>query len=114
MLKMVSLSNRNVDSVIIFPEEFPIFTEAQPEQPLKYLMLLEGTSFVPIRASCPDRNEGRMIISEINKLLNMGLREITFNLFQDALPNIKELRKQAMLNQLCIKDNSCKDPLIAD
>lgn len=114
MLKMAALSNRNIDSVLIFPEEFPIFTKAQPEHPLRYLMLSEGSNFAPIRASCPDTKKGRMIISEINKLLNKGLRTIAFNLFQDALPNIQEIRDQAVLNQLCIKDNSCKDPLIAD
>jgi len=111
MLKMASIPNRSVDSVLIFPEEFPIFTKAQPDHPLRYLMLSEGSNFAPIRASCPDTKEGRMIISEINKLLNNGLRTLAFNLFQDVLPNIKEIREQAVLNQLCIKDNSCKDPL---
>ena len=114
MLKMAALSNRNVDSVLIFPEEFPIFTKAQPGHPLKYLTLSEGNSFAPIRASCPDTQAGRMIISEVNKLLNNGLRTVIFNLFQNALPNIKEIREQAVLNQRCIEDKSCKDPLIAD
>lgn len=86
MLKMAVLSNRNVDSVLIFPEEFPIFSEAQPEHPLKYLMLSEGSNFAPIRASCPDTKEGMRIISGINKLLNKGLRTIAFHLFRDALP----------------------------
>jgi len=114
MLKMASISNRNVDSVLIFPEEFPIFSAAQPNHPLKYLTLSEGSNFAPIRASCPDTKEGRMIISKINKLLNNGLRTVAFNLFQQVLPNIKEIRQQAVLNQICIKDNSCKDPLIAE
>jgi len=114
MLKMAAIPNRNVDSVLIFPEEFPIFTKAQLGHPLKYLMLSEGSNFAPIRASCPDTEAGRMIISEVNKLLNNGLRAIAFNLFKNALPNIKEIREQAVFNQLCIKDNSCKDPLIAD
>ena len=114
MLKMAAILNRNVDSVLIFPEEFPIFTNAQPNHPLKYLTLTEGSNFAPIRASCPDTEEGRIIISEVNKLLNNGLRTTAFNLFQAALPNIKEIREQAILNQQCIKDSSCKDPLIAD
>ena len=112
MLKMATISNRNVDSVLIFPEEFPIFSKQYPKHPLKYLMLSEGISFAPIRASCPNTEEGRMIISEINELLNAGLRKKAFNLFQDALPNITEIRDRATLNQLCIKDSSCKDPLI--
>ena|GEM_PF-3134723 len=114
MLKMAALANRNVDSALIFPEEFPIFSETQAEHPLKYLMLSEGSNFAPIRASCPNTKEGKRIISKINELLNNGLRTAAFNLFQEALPNIKEIREQAVLNQLCIKDNSCKDPLIAD
>jgi len=114
MLKMATISNRNVDSVLIFPEELPIFSQQQSDHSLKYLMLSEGSNFAPIRASCPNTKEGRMIISEINKLLNNGLRTVAFNLFQEALPNIKEIRAQAALNQLCIKDNNCKDPLIVD
>ena len=112
MLKMATISNRNVDSALIFPEEFPIFEKENPDHPLKYLMLLEGSSFAPIRASCPNTKEGRLIISEINKMLNEGLRQKAFKIFQDALPNIIEIRDQAIINQLCIKDNSCNDPLI--
>ncbi len=112
MLRLANVSNRNVDSVLIFPEEFPIFEKIYPQHSLEYLMLLEGNNFAPIRASCPDTDQGRMIISKINEMLNEGLREKVFELFLDALPSIIEIRKQARLNQVCIKDNSCKDPLV--
>ncbi len=112
MLRLANVSNRNVDSVLIFPEEFPIFEKTYPDHSLEYLMLSEGNSFAPIRASCPDTKQGRMIISKINKLLNEGLREKAFELFLDALPNIIEIREQARLNQNCINDNACKDPLV--
>jgi len=111
MLKMASILNRNIDSVLIFPEEFHIFAKEQTKQPLEYLMLLEGSNFAPIRASCPNTKTGRMIISEINKMLDEGLREKAFKLFLDALPNFVEIREQAIFNQLCINDNSCRDPL---
>lgn len=75
-------------------------------------MLSEGTNFAPIRASCPDTKIGRIIISEINNLLDKGLRDKVFKLFLDALPDIPEIKQQARHNQHCIKDNSCKDPLI--
>ncbi len=111
MLKMASISNRGVDSVLLFPEEFHVFAKEKAEQPLEYLMLLEGSNFAPIRASCPDTKTGRMIISEINKMLDDGLRDKALTLFLDALPNFVEIREQAIFNQLCIKDNACKDPL---
>ena len=111
MLKMASIANRNIESVLIFPEEFSMFSKESPDHPLKYLMLSEGHSFAPIRASCPNTKEGRLIIAGINKLLDDGLRTKAFNLFQDALPNIIEIRVQAALNQGCIKDHACKDPL---
>jgi hypothetical protein len=112
MLKMANITNRNIDSVLIFPEELPIFAKGNPNHSLEYLMLLEGNSFAPIRANCPDTKVGRSIISEINKMLNEGLREKAFWLFLDALPNHDEIREQAIFNQRCIKDSSCKDPLI--
>ena len=111
MLKMASIPNRNIDSVLIFPEEFHIFTQEQPNHTLEYMMLLEGNNFAPIRASCPNTKAGRMIISEINNMLDEGLRGKAFKLFLDALPNLAEIREQAIFNQLCIKDNSCSDPL---
>jgi len=112
MLKMANIPNRNIDSVLIFPEEFPVFEKENPDHSLEYLMLSEGSSFAPIRASCPDTSTGRMIIAEINTLLNDGLRKDVFKLFQEALPNIHEIREQAIINQRCIKDNSCRDPLV--
>jgi len=111
MLKMANISNRNIDSVLIFPEELPIFAKEQPNHSLEYLMLSEGNSFVPIRASCPDTKAGRAIITEINKMLNEGLRKKAFTLFLEALPNHSGIREQAIFNQRCITDNSCKDPL---
>jgi len=112
MLKVANHTKRNVGSVLIFPEEFEIFSKENPDHSLEYLMLHEGTSFAPIRASCPNTKEGRLIIKKINALLNKGLRKRIFQSFLNALPNIYEIREQAKLNQACIKDNSCKDPLI--
>ena len=112
MLKVANHTNRNVDSVLIFPEEFVVFSKENPNHSLEYLMLQEGTSFAPIRASCPDTQEGRLIIKKINELLNTGLRSKILQSFQNALPNIHEIREQAKLNQACIQDYSCKDPLI--
>ena len=112
MLKMANISNRNIDSVLIFPEEFPVFEKENPDHSLEYLMLSEGSNFAPIRASCPNTKTGRMIMTEINKLLNQGLRKEVFKLFQQALPNIHEIRQQAIINQGCIKNNSCRDPLV--
>jgi len=111
MLKMATIENRNVDSVLVFPEEFSQFSKDYPGHSLQYLTLSEGSSFAPIRASCPNTMVGREIISGINKLLSTGLREKAFKLFQDALPDMVEIRDQAVLNQFCIKDNTCKDPL---
>ncbi len=112
MLKVANHIKRNVDSVLIFPEEFAIFSKENPDHSLEYLLLNEGTSFAPIRASCPNTQEGRMIIKKINVLLNNGLRENILQSFKNALPNIEEIREQAKLNQTCIQHNSCKDPLI--
>jgi hypothetical protein len=44
-------------------------------------------------------------------MLDEGLREKAFKLFQEALPDITEIREQALLNRQCIKNNSCLDPL---
>mgnify|MGYP000428926126 FL=1 len=112
LLRIANTANRNVDSALIFPEEFTIFANEYPYHSLKYLTLSEGTSFAPIRASCPDTESGRFIISKINDLLDDGLRERAFALFLKALPDIFEIKRQARINQLCIKDHSCKDPLI--
>jgi len=98
LLKMATIPNRNIDSVLIFPEEFHLFTKGQTKQTLEYLMLLEGSNFAPIRASCPNTKAGRMIISEINKMLDEGLRDKAFKLFLDALPNFAEIREQATFN----------------
>lgn len=111
MLTMASIKNRQVGSVLIFPEEFTNFTRTHPQYSLNYLMLSEGSNFAPIRASCPNTEEGRKIISKINQLLDDGLRDRAFQWFLDELPNIPEIRKQARINQECIKDRSCKDPL---
>ncbi len=112
MLKVANHKSRNVGSVLIFPEEFAIFSKENPGHSLEYLMLIEGTSFAPIRASCPNTKKGISIIKKINVLLNSGLRDIILQSFQNALPNIVEIREQAKLNQVCIQDHSCKDPLI--
>ncbi len=112
LLRIANTANRNVDSALIFPEEFTIFANEYSHHSLKYLTLSEGTSFAPIRASCPDTQAGRLIISKINDLLNDGLRERAFALFLEALPDIIEIKQQAKINQRCIKDHSCKDPLI--
>lgn len=112
MLKMADESNRNVDSVLIFPEEFQVYVNDHPKHSLEYMMLSEGSSFAPIRASCPDTPTGRKIIAEVNRLLGEGLRDKIFNIFQNVLPDIVEIRQQAKVNQQCIKDSSCKDPLI--
>lgn len=111
LLKMADVKSRDVGSVLLFPEEYQVFNKAYPDHSLEYLMLSEGTSFAPIRASCPDTPDGRLIITEINKLLNDGLRAEVYKLFLEALPNIKEIEIQAKINQQCIKDSSCKDPL---
>jgi hypothetical protein len=112
MLKMASTENRGVGSVLIFPEEFAIFEQKYPNHPLRYLLLSEGSNFAPIRASCPNTKEGKAVISIINQLLDDGLRTQAFSWFLDALPNIQEIRHQALLNQKCIDYHSCKDPLI--
>lgn len=112
MLKMATVKSRQVDSVLIFPEEFANFSKENPEHELKYLMLEEGISFAPIRASCPNTESGRQIISKINKLLDEGLRAKALKLFLDALPDMQEIKEQAIRNQHCIKLNQCKDPLI--
>lgn len=112
MLKMANISNRNIDSVLIFPEEFPVFEKQNPNHSLEYLMLSEGSNFAPIRASCPNTKQGQLIIATVNMLLKQGLREKVFSLFLEALPDIKEIREQALLNQRCISDDSCKDPLV--
>lgn len=111
LLKMADVGNRGVGSVLLFPEEYQVFNKAYPDHSLEYLMLSEGSSFAPIRASCPDTQQGRMIMTEIDRLLNEGLRDEIFNLFLEALPNIAEIKEQARVNQYCIKDSSCKDPL---
>jgi len=112
MMRMADAGNRGVDSVLVFPEEFVVFENTYPDHSLEYLALSEGTSFAPIRASCPDTEQGRLIISSINKMLDEGLRDKAFNLFLEALPNIVEIQQQAKFNQRCIKDNSCIDPLV--
>jgi len=112
MLRMADAGNREVDSALVFPEEFVIFEEGYPDHSLEYLALSEGISFAPIRASCPDTEQGRLIISTINKMLDEGLREKAFNLFLGALPNIDEIQQQAKFNQRCIEDHSCIDPLV--
>jgi len=111
MLKMATIENRRVSSVLVFPEEFSIFTRMHPKHSLKYLMLSEGSNFAPIRASCPDTEEGRRVVSAINRLLDDGLRQEALNWFLDALPDIPEIREQARVNQRCIQDASCTDPL---
>jgi len=112
MMRMADAANRDVDSVLVFPEEFVIFEEGYPDHSLEYLALSEGISFAPIRASCPDTEQGRLIISTINNMLDEGLRDKAFHLFLEALPNIVEIQQQAKFNQRCIKDNSCVDPLV--
>ncbi len=112
LLKMANTPNREVDSVLIFPEEYTVFDKQNSDHTLEYLMLKEGSSFAPIRASCPDTQQGRMIVSEINKLLNNGLRDKIFVLFQKALPDISEIQEKAAFNQHCIKNGVCRDPLI--
>jgi len=111
LLKMANVESRGVGSVLLFPEEYQVFNKAYPDHSLEYLMLLEGSSFAPIRASCPDTQQGRIIMAEIDKMLNEGLRDEIFNLFLEALPNIAEIKEQARINQYCIEDSSCKDPL---
>jgi len=111
LLRMADVDSRNVGSVLLFPEEYQMFDNAYPNHSLEYLMLSEGSSFAPIRASCPDTQQGKAIIAEINRMLNDGLRTEVFKLFLEALPNIKEIKQQAKINQQCIKDSSCKDPL---
>jgi len=111
LLKMADVYSRDVGSVLLFPEEYQIFDKTYPDHSLEYLMLSEGSSFAPIRASCPDTPHGRVIIAEINRMLNDGLRTKVFKLFLEALPNISEIQQQAKINQQCIKDSSCKDPL---
>lgn len=111
LLRIANTASRGVDSALIFPEEFSIFANEYPHHSLEYLTLSEGTSFAPIRASCPDTEAGRFIISKINSMLENGLRTQAFNLFLEALPNIVEIKQQARINQICIKDHSCKDPL---
>ena len=39
MLKMANIENRNIDVVLIFPEELPVFSKKNPNHLLKYLML---------------------------------------------------------------------------
>jgi len=112
MLRMANVSNRDINSVLIFPEEFTIFENQYPDHSLRYLMLTEGGSFAPIRASCPITIRGKQIIAQINKLLDEGLRDKAFSLFQHSLPDIDEIKKKAIFNQLCIKSNSCIDPLM--
>ncbi len=112
MMKMANMDNRHVDSVLVFPEEFFIFEKEYPYHTLEYLMLEEGVSFAPIRASCPDTVEGRNIISTINRLLDEGLRDRVFELFKQVLPNIYEIQQQAEINQACIKNHACIDPLV--
>lgn len=111
LLKMADVDSRNVGSVLLFPEEYQIFDNTYPKHSLEYLMLSEGSSFAPIRASCPDTQQGRAIIAEINRMLNDGLRAEVFKLFLEALPNISEIKQQAKINQQCIHTSSCKDPL---
>ena len=111
LLKMADVYSRDVGSVLLFPEEYQIFENSYPDHSLEYLMLSEGSSFAPIRASCPDTRQGRAIITEINRMLNDGLRAEVFKLFLEALPNISEIKQQAKINQQCIKTSSCKDPL---
>lgn len=112
LLKMADVESRGIVSVLLFPEEFQVFQKAYPSHSLEYLMLSEGLSFAPIRASCPDTEQGRKIVIAINDLLAAGLRDEIFTLFLKALPNIEEISEQARINQYCIKDSSCKDPLI--
>ncbi len=112
MLKMADVDNRGVDSVLMFPEEFIVFEKAHPHHSLEYLALSEGVSFAPIRASCPNTEEGRKIISAVNTMLDDGLRDKAFKLFADALPNINEIQQQALLNQRCIDQSDCIDPLV--
>lgn len=111
LMKMADVGNRGVGSVLLFPEEFQVFNESNPDHSLEYLMLSEGIAFAPIRASCPDTRQGRKIIAAINTMLAEGLRDEIFTLFLKALPNIQEVTEQARINQRCIKDSSCKDPL---
>lgn len=111
LLKMANIENRDVASVLLFPEEFQVFNKAYPDHSLEYLMLEEGSSFAPIRASCPDTKQGRKIVAAINNMLADGLRDEVFLLFLKALPDIQEIKVQARINQHCIKDSSCKDPL---
>jgi len=112
MMKMADAGNRGVESVLMFPEEFVVFEKTHPHHSLEYLTLSEGVSFAPIRASCPNTVEGRKIIAAINTLLDDGLREKAFKLFVDALPNITEIQQQAQLNQQCIDQSDCIDPLV--
>lgn len=112
MMKMANMDNRHVASVLVFPEEFFIFEKKYPFHSLEYLMLEEGVSFAPIRASCPDTEMGRTIISTINSLLDQGLRDKVFGLFKQVLPNIIEIQQQAEINQACIRDHACIDPLV--
>ncbi len=112
MLKMADVGNRYVASVLMFPEEYIVFEKDYPDHSLEYLALSEGVSFAPIRASCPNTEQGRLIISKINQMLDDGLRDRVFNQFLDALPDIVEIRQQALINQRCIKDSSCIDPLV--
>jgi hypothetical protein len=112
MMKMANMDNRKVASVLVFPEEFFIFEKEYPQHNLEYLMLEEGVSFAPIRASCPDTEMGRSIISTINSLLDQGLRDKVFSLFKQVLPNIIEIQQQAEINQACIKNHACIDPLV--
>lgn len=111
MLRMANEENRDVAGVLLFPEEYQVFNKAYPGHKLEYLMLTEGNSFAPIRASCPDTVQGRKIVATINRMLTAGLRGEVFQLFLEALPDIQEIKKQASINQYCIKDSSCQDPL---
>jgi hypothetical protein len=112
LLRIADHGSRHVDSVLIFSEEFEIFSKQYPTHSLKYLALQEGISFAPIRASCLDTEEGRVIIKKINNLLNKELRKTILQSFKNALPDILEIREQVKLNQVCIATRSCKDPLI--
>ncbi|MFC3152300.1 hypothetical protein ACFOEK_14790 [Litoribrevibacter euphylliae] len=112
MLRITNTANRDVDSALLFPEEFQNFVKEYPDHSLEYLMLKEGTSFAPIRASCPDTEAGKQRIARVNRLLDQGLREQVFKSFQSYLPDFKEIRLQAEANQRCIETQSCKDPLI--
>jgi hypothetical protein len=112
MLRIANTENREVDSALLFPEEFQNFVKEYPDHSLEYLMLKEGTSFAPIRASCPNTAAGRHRITVVNRLLDQGLREQVFKTFQSYLPDFEEIRQQAQVNQQCIATRTCKDPLI--